>query len=367
MTLSASITVLLFILVFVCWLIGRFLLSGKDLSSYDTPLKEAAQQVFGAHPDDPEHNKKIISQLSLAHQEAAEKISIKHGLKVARSFADNLSCNLITDTKFISTKANSVDCEWAVATNANPDNRIVFFHGGAFLFGSTLGHRKFADKLSKLSNAAVLSVNYRLLPRYARSLGIKDAQKAYLWALDNGPNGSKKANFIMVSGDSAGGNLAHMISSWSKKNAPRQPDCIVSFSPSLDQTLSSPSITDHQNSDPILGKGLGLLNRLPTTLKLWLILLSTRYNPANPLASPLFSDLSSLPPTLIHASSSEMLLGESIRYTNKAKSEGSNVTLQVWEDQVHDWHLFNMGYGSANVAWNEVAKFISAIQSDSNA
>jgi len=240
----------------------------------------------------------------------------------------------------------------------------VFFHGGAFLFGSAQGHRKFSDQLSRISNSAVLSVNYRMLPRFARCVGINDAQKAYLWALENGPDGKEDASFIMVSGDSAGGNLASMISSWSHKNAPRKPDCMACFSPSLDQTFASPLLKENQHSDPILGSGLGMLIRLPKTIRLWFLFLGMRCNPANPLVSPVFANLSILPPTLIHASSTEMLLGEAIRYTNKARAQGANVRLQVWEDQIHDWHLFNMGSGSADVAWNEVAKFISEIQSN---
>lgn len=208
-----------------------------------------------------------------------------------------------------------------------------------------------------------MSVNYRLLPRYGRKLGISDAQQAYLWAIDNGPEGKLACEQLITAGDSAGGNLALMLSSWSKLNAPKRPDAVIGFSPSLDQTLSSPTLQSNMQTDPVLGKGLSKLANLPTSFRMWFLLLGLRFNPSNPLASPVFGDLSDLPPTLIHASSSEMLLGESIRYVNRARTQGSDVSLQVWRNQVHDWHLFNMGFGSSEVAWNEVAKFIANLDS----
>ena len=350
--------IILFTLIVLLWLVALFCLSGPDLSSFDSTLEDVANNIFDSHQEDSEHNKKILTKLAEVRQQVIASKSLGKGLKIAREFADKLSYDLVTDTKFIPVSANGVSCEWAIASNADPKKRIVFINGGAFLFGSTTGHRKFTDQLSRLANAAVLAVDYRKLPRHSRAASIQDAQQAYLWALENGPDNKEPLDFLMVSGDSAGGNLAHMLASWSEDQSLRKPDCVISFSPSLDKTFSSPTIESNQSSDRIL-RSLGLLTKLPKPLRLWILLISMRMAPANPLVSPIFSDLSSLPPTLIHASSSEMLLGESIRYTNKARSQGANIRLQVWRDQVHDWHLFNMGFGSANVAWNEIAKFIS--------
>ena len=93
----------------------------------------------------------------------------------------------------------------------------------------------------------------------------------------------------------------------------------------------------------------------------WLQLFVLRMNPADRSASPLFYELKDLPKTLIHASSTEMLLGESVRYTNKAQANGSDVSLQVWENQLHDWHLFNRTRGSAGAAWQEIEKFVKSL------
>ncbi len=190
---------------------------------------------------------------------------------------------------------------------------------------------------------------------------VKDSQQAYNWILENGPSGHENASFLLIAGDSAGGNLALMLSSWSKKGASIRPDGVIGFSPSTDSTLSSPTIKRNRHTDKMLGEGLGLLLKLPKALRMWVGLFTMRVNPANKLVSPVFGDLSDLPPTLIHASTSEMLLGESMRYTNKAIAAGSQVKLQIWKDQIHDWHLFNMHTGSAKQAWDHVKQFIDGL------
>jgi len=152
-----------------------------------------------------------------------------------------------------------------------------------------------------------------------------------------------------------------MISNWNKDQGLRKPNGVIGFSPSTDMTLSSPTIKKNRKTDKMLGEGLGMLTKLPKSIRAWFGLFAMRINPANKLASPVFADLSDLPPTLIHASSSEMLLGEAMRYTNKALASGSSVKLQIWKNQIHDWHLFNMHSGSGEQAWSEVKKFIDGL------
>lgn len=343
-----------FVIIGSICLIAVFILNGEDLHQFDSKIDD----IFEAHPDDQAALETLVASLKTVRRDARNTKSLKRGLAVVRDFADNLSADLDTDTQFKTVMANGVPAEWAIAKEADPTRRILFMHGGAFIFGSPRGHRKMADQLSKLANAAVLSIDYRMLPEHGRRASILDTQAAYHYILVNGPDGPCKLDYLLVSGDSAGGNLSLMISTWSKTHAARQPDAVVVFSPSTDMTMTSPTIKTNAKTDLMLGEGLGLLTRFPSIVRAWMGLVSLRMNPADELASPIFGDLSELPPTLIHASSNEMLLGESIRYANRAKSQGSNVTLQVWKEQIHDWHLFNMGQGSANTAWQEVHKFI---------
>ena len=341
------------------YLVSAKLLTGPDLSHFDDP---AIADVFAEHPDDAAANAELGKFLLTFRQELIGTRSIKKGFAKAREFADNLSADLQTDSEFRPVTVDGVHCEWTLAPNSDDSRRILFMHGGAFFLGSPKGHRRMTDRLSKLANAAVLSVDYSMLPERGRKKGIVDCQKAYQWILEQGPNGAKDLSLLLLAGDSAGGNLALMLSSWSGLAKLRRPDGVIGFSPSIDVTMSSPTYKSNLETDPILKEGIGKLLRIPPLFRNYLGLMMARMNPANPLSSPIFNDLSDLPRTLIHASSSEMLLGESIRYANKARAAGSDVRLQVWKNQVHDWHLFNMGLGSAEVAWAEVEKFVDSLE-----
>jgi acetyl esterase/lipase len=344
-------------IVLLWWLIASFILAGPDLSRYDSHVGE----YFDDHPDDVGATEQFLNVIKTVRRDARKTGSIKGVFSAIRRFADELSNDLQTDTIFSPALVNGLSCEWSVAKGANTARRVLFLHGGAFLFGSPKGHRKFTDQLSKLADAAVLSVDYRMLPEHKRMKGIEDSQHAYRWILENGPQGKENSHWLLVAGDSAGGNLALMLSNWSKKEGLVQANGVIGFSPSTDMTLASPTIKRNRDTDKLLGEGLGLLSKVPNVLRGWLGLFIMRMNPANRLASPVFDDLSKLPPTLIHASSSEMLLGDAIRYTNKAIAAGSPVKLQVWENQIHDWHLFNMHTGSGKHAWSEVKLFIDRI------
>ena len=342
-------------IILLFWLFARFVLAGPNLSAYDTPIGEQ----FSEHSDDDAANQRFIGTLKKVRAEATATRSLKGALGVAREFADNFSQDLQSDCSFKSTVIEGTNCEWTLAPNADPRRRVLFLHGGAFIFGTPKGHRIMSHQLSHIANAAVLSVDYRLMPENKRLAAAQDAQKAYHWILNNGPEGEVPIDFLMVAGDSAGGNLSLMLSSWSKTAAARRPDAVIGFSPSLDTTLASPTFNANQKTDPLLGLPLGKLAGLPNTLSLWFGLISMRCKPNNPLISPLFGDLSDLPPTLIHASSSEVLLGESIRYTNLAAQAGSKVTLQIWQNQIHVWHLFNRNSGSGLAAWQQIEKFVN--------
>ncbi len=255
---------------------------------------------------------------------------------------------------------DGVDGEWVVTPGASPDRRLLYLHGGAFAIGSPLSHRMITSALSKSCNVAVLAIDYRLMPEHRRKSAIADCQTAYRWILDNGPAGPNAADEIIVAGDSAGGNLALMLSAWARDANIRRMDAVIAFSPSTDSTLANPSTVKNIATDPLLGPGLGPPARMPVEVKTLAVLIAALMNPRNPLISPLFGDLSNLPPTLVLASDCEMLFDDSVRYVNKARSQGSPVTLQVWPEMVHVWPMFQHILPEARQAIDEVAAFVAA-------
>ena len=113
-------------------------------------------------------------------------------------------------------------------------------------------------------------------------------------------------------------------------------------------------------SDAMLGPLFGPLAKLPQWVLLWIGWIQNRINPRNPVISPVYGDLSNLPPVLVQASEAEMLLDDSRRYVNRAQAAGSPVKLQTWSHVVHAWQIFNPELTEARDALAEIGRFLAA-------
>jgi acetyl esterase/lipase len=131
----------------------------------------------------------------------------------------------------------------------------------------------------------------------------------------------------------------------------------VLFSPQTDATFTSPSHRTNLATDIVQRGSLTPVARSPRPIALWMSVLMHRMNPRDPVVSPLFGDLSSLPPTLIQASLSEMFLDDAVRYANKANAQGSRVVLQTWPYTMHGWHAMDVPESAA--AFDRVRAFLS--------
>lgn len=254
-----------------------------------------------------------------------------------------------------------LDGEWTLVPGADPNKRLLYIHGGAFSVGSAISHRPITYNLAKRTGCAVFAVNYRLIPENKRLDGVEDCKAAYRWICENGPDGPAKTDTIAVAGDSAGGNLTLVVSRWaSLDNAIKTPDALIALSPTVDGTMSAPSIHRNYDSDIMLKPLVGPMLKKPRPLLLvgsWVL---ARCRPCNPIVSPIMGDLSDLPPTLIHVSSVEMLYDDACRYQEKAKRAGSEVKLQSWAHMAHVWPIFDNMLPEAQQAFDEMAKFLKA-------
>lgn len=346
--------------VFVVWVIISVAIAVPDHSQFDLPQPA----LFRKPADVSKENEKVL-ELIASMQEKLRGVSKIQRLKLLRRLMDVGFTGSPTDAADLGVvirPANiaGIAAEWTVAHGASPERRMLYLHGGAFAIGSHVSHRMITAALSKACGVAVLAIDYRLLPEHRRIHSIRDCQAGYRWILENGPDGPGDASDIYVAGDSAGGNLTLMLSAWVRDEGLRQMNCAIAFSPNTDASLGNPTIKGNKRSDPMLGPGFSPLIRLPDWLRLLSIVLAGQMTPRNPLMSPQFGDLSRLPPTLVQASGCEMLLGDAIRYVNKAQSQGSPVTLQVWPRMVHVWQMFQHVLPEARLAIDEVAKFINA-------
>jgi len=137
---------------------------------------------------------------------------------------------------------------------------------------------------------------------------------------------------------------------------------VIALSPLADSSYSGPSIRSNVLTDVMLGPLFGALLKIPKAILGWIFLLENRIRPSNPLVSPVFGDLSRLPPTLLQVSEAEMLLDDARRYVNKARSAGSPVYFQSWAGLLHVWQIFYPEVPEAREAWDHISGFLERVE-----
>jgi acetyl esterase/lipase len=236
--------------------------------------------------------------------------------------------------------------EWIEPIDGAVDDRVLlYFHGGAYALCSPETHRPITIGLAIASDIRVFVLDYRLAPEHPFPSAIEDALEAYRWLIASGV----PADRLMLGGDSAGGGLA-LAALLSLKNAGETlPAGAVLFSPWTDLAATGASVVTNSRSD-VLFDGTGV----PKGARIYL----GRASAKNPLASPLYGDLTGFPPLYIQASQSEVLLDDSVRLADKARAAGVTVEFAAWPGLPHVWQIFTPFMPEAKRAIDEAAGFI---------
>lgn len=347
-----------FALLAVIFLVSFFHLRGEDLGRFDAP---PGQSFDTGHEPSDEHDAVVASfDVGIGPVRRAPR---RQRLALMRQYMDSISESQDFHASFSTVDAAGVKAEWVLAPGVDSSRRVLYIHGGAFVMGSPVSHRNITSRFSQIANAAVLAIDYRLMPENPRMAGIRDCRTAYEWILGHGPDGPQPAGKVYVGGDSAGGNLTLSLIAWVRDSKLRQPDAAVALSPATDSTMGSPSLKHNMETDAMLAPMFKGLSRVPRVLIWWFIWLQNRMSPSNPVLSPVYGDLSGLPPTLVHASEAELLFDDARRYVNRAAAAGSPARLQSWAHMVHVWHMFYPQLTEARDAWDEIGKFIQEADS----
>lgn len=346
------------LLSILAWLLIHIFLEGPKLLAYDQPLPNcrAASQNH-ASPENQE-------ALRLLEQASAEIRAVprKQRLEVIRQVMARGFCEspLLADNvgyRIQEVAAGGAPGEWVRAPHSDPSRRLLYLHGGSFISGCPQGHRVITAELARVTGTSVLALDYRLMPEHARRDLIADSQAGYRWILEHGPDGAAPVRELFVAGDSAGGGLTLMLLAWARDAGLRAANGAIAISPGVDMTFSSPTFKGNLKTDRMLGPSLEWFLRIPRSIQLLLIWAMNRMTPPNPLMSPIFGDLSGLPPVLIQASETEMLLGDARRYVNKARAAGSSAELETWPEMLHVWHLFAPILPEAQEAFGRIRRF----------
>jgi acetyl esterase/lipase len=242
---------------------------------------------------------------------------------------------------------DGVPSEWVrPAVVAAPDACILYLHGGGYVIGSCNTHRPLASHLAARTGLPVLLVDYRLGPEHVFPAAVDDALAAYAWLLARGFDPGR----IVVAGDSAGGGLTLATLLALRDRGMPLPALGVPISPWTDLTLSGESMRSMADRDPMVKRDG--LQRMAD----WYV---GDGDPRAPLVSPLFGDLEGLPPLLIHVGEVETLRDDSVRFAERATAAGVDVTLEVWPEMIHVWHVFGAAVPESEAAVTRVAEFIT--------
>ena len=240
--------------------------------------------------------------------------------------------------------ADGVPCLWASMPGTSAVRTILYLHGGAYLLGSPNGYRGFAAALSQAADARVLLVDYRLAPENPHPAALDDATTAYLWLTK-----TTNSALTVVAGESSGGGLALATLTALRAAGDDLPAAAVCISPWVDMTLTGASLKDNAGLDPFISK-------------LGLEIMSGAYlqgqDPKMPSASPLFADLTGLPPTLVLVGTNEALLDDSTRLADRARHAGVDVTLNIANDMYHMWPFMSSFLPEARKAVQEIGQFV---------
>jgi acetyl esterase/lipase len=253
----------------------------------------------------------------------------------------------IKDVKLIRSKIGDIPCEWVLAPGADPDVRLLYLHGGGFVSGSGAFYLALAAHISAAARCAVLLPDYRLAPEHPFPAGLEDCVAAHEWIVANGPSSPGAAKATFIAGDSAGGSLTLATLLALRDRQLPLPSGGIPLSPTTDLTLASESLKTVD--DPIISA-----RTMPVFKELYL----RKTDPRNPLASPVFGDYSGIPPLLIQVGEHEMLRDDSIRVAKKARSDGIQVTLEVWPGMFHVFQSHEPLLPEAQESIEHIAEFM---------
>jgi acetyl esterase/lipase len=222
---------------------------------------------------------------------------------------------------------------------------ILYFHGGVYVIGTAAATVPLVSDLARRAHAKAVTVDYRLGPEHPYPAAVDDARAIYEGLLAQGID----AGQVALAGESAGGGLAVATLLALRDAGLPLPCSALLMSPYADLTLSGETIVERAASDPILTPE-GLRLRVPDYVG--------GADASDPQISPIFADLSGLPPLLIQVGSNEILLSDAVRLAGRAALADVPVTLEVTPGVPHVFQGFAALLDEGNAALDRAATFL---------
>ncbi|GAA0946463.1 alpha/beta hydrolase fold domain-containing protein [Virgisporangium aurantiacum] len=207
------------------------------------------------------------------------------------------------------------------------DTVLLYLHGGGFVMGSAFGYRATVAALIAQTRTAAIVPDYRLAPEHPFPAAVEDAYAAYGWLLGSGVDPGS----VVVAGDSAGAALVTLLLVRLVAENMPLPALALMLCPWLD--LSRNALTDR----PDLGAGSGLT---ADQLRGFVDSYTNGHPLDDPAISPLYADLSGLPPMLVQAGTGDPLLDDARKLVDRATACGVDASLELYPVDTHNFPLF---------------------------
>jgi len=228
-----------------------------------------------------------------------------------------------------------------------PRHVVLYFHGGVYVLGDAFQAAGLAAQIARRTSARVISVDYRLAPEHPYPAAVDDALAAYEALLENGNAPSD----IAFAGESAGGGLAVATLVNARDHGLPQPAAAFVMSPYADLTLAGTTMETKREVDPLLSRE-NLQARVPDY--------TSGHDAAAGLISPIFADLSGLPPMIIQAGSHEVLLDDAVRLARQAATADVEVALDITPGVPHVFQAYYPFLDEAGAALDRAGQLLSA-------
>ena len=228
---------------------------------------------------------------------------------------------------------------------------LVFFHGGGWVIGNLETHDVVCRKLAHEGEMIVMSVDYRIAPEHRFPAAVEDAVTATKWVAANAKGLGIDASRLVVGGDSAGGNLAAVVSLHARENGPKLAGQLLVY-PATDFSRKHPSHSEPETS--IL---------LTHTVVTWFMnnylgdadINDWRASPARART------LAGLPPAYVLTAGADPLRDEGDEYAARLKEAGVAVTYRHFPGQFHGFFTMGKLLNQANIAVGEIATWLKGL------
>jgi monoterpene epsilon-lactone hydrolase len=232
----------------------------------------------------------------------------------------------------------------SVCAVETPARVIFYLHGGVFFMGSPASYRNRTMRLSYRCDAEVFVPAYRLAPENPFPAALEDALAAWKLVKSLRPDAP-----FFVAGDSAGGGLSLSLLLRLRDLGLAMPNGAILLSPWTDLTASGASV------DRNFGKDLWFSRK---HLETWARHYVNRADARSPYLSPVFADLSGLPPLLLLVGENELLLDDALRVGAAATEKGTIASVLIGKEMQHDWPLTLPWLDESRVAWKAIRTFV---------